>query len=419
MLLLVQFSILLEASLGVTVAVSVCVVLSAEKVSDVLLRETPVTRMGADTVTEHVALMLLPSVALAVIVAVPLPFDVTTPLLLTVATLVLLLVQVSFLLAALLGVTVAVSVCVVLSAVKVSEVLLREMPSTGIVTVTVHVALMLLPSLALAVIVAVPLPFAVTTPRLLMRLVTVATSGLLLVHSRFLLAALLGVTVAVSVSLLSMAEKFSEVLLREIPTTGMPTVTVHVALVLLPSVALAVIVAVPLPFDVTTPLLLTVATLLLLLVHSRFLLAALLGVTVAVSVCVVLSAEKVSDVLLRKTPAAGMGVDTVTVHVALLLLPSVALAVIVAVPLPFDVTTPLLLTVATLVLLLVQVSVLLAALLGVTIAVSVCVVLSAEKESDVILRETPVTRMGVDTVTEHVALLLLPSVVVAVMVAVP
>ena len=74
------------------------------------------------------------------------------------------------------------------------------------------------------------------------------------------------------------------------------TVTEHVALLLLPSVVVAVIVVVPLPFDVTTPLLLTVATSGLLLVHSRFLLAALLGVTVAVSVCVVLSVEKVREV---------------------------------------------------------------------------------------------------------------------------
>ena len=68
--------------------------------------------MGASTVTEHVALLLLPSVVVAVIVAVPLPFDVTTPLLLTVATLVLLLVQVTDLFVALVGNTVAVS-CVV------------------------------------------------------------------------------------------------------------------------------------------------------------------------------------------------------------------------------------------------------------------------------------------------------------------
>ena len=315
--------------------------------------------------------------------------------------------------------TVAVSVCVELGAEKKSEVLLREILETrvGADTVTVHFALLLLPSVVVAVIVAVPLPFDVTTPLLL----TVATLLLLLVHSRFLLAALLGVTVAVSVCVVLSAEKVSDVLLRKTPAAGMgvDTVTVHVALLLLPSVALAVIVAVPLPFDVTTPLLLTVATLVLLLVQVSVLLAALLGVTIAVSVCVVLSAEKESDVILRETPVTRMGVDTVTEHVALLLLPSVVVAVIVAVPLPFAVTTPLLLMVATLVLLLVHLRFLFVALSGLTVAVSVCVALSVEKFRDVLLRETPVTRMGVDTVTEHVALLLLPSVVVAVMVAVP
>ena len=54
---------------------------------------------------------------------------------------------------------------------------------------------------------------------------------------------------------------------------------------------------------VTTPLLSTVAILVLLLVQVSVLLEALLGVMVAVSVCVALNAEKVSDVLSRDTLA--------------------------------------------------------------------------------------------------------------------
>ena len=68
--------------------------------------------MGADTVTEHVALLLLPSVVVAVIVAVPFDLAVTRPLASTVATAVLLLVHVTDLFVALVGNTVAVS-CVV------------------------------------------------------------------------------------------------------------------------------------------------------------------------------------------------------------------------------------------------------------------------------------------------------------------
>ena len=68
-------------------------------------------------------------------------------------------------------------------------------PSGGTITVIVQVALFPLPSCAVAVIVAVPAAFAVTTP-----FDTVATLVLLLLHVTFLLLAVLGLAVAVNVS---------------------------------------------------------------------------------------------------------------------------------------------------------------------------------------------------------------------------
>lgn len=162
-----------------------------------LFRDIPVAGMGILTVTVQVALLLEPSAVVAVMVAVPLATAVTTPALLTVATDVLLLVHVTLLLLALEGVTVAVRVDVWPADVKEREVLLRLMPVAwiGMFTVTLQVALLLEPSAVVAVIVAVPLATAVTTPEL----DTVATAVLLLVHVTFVLVALDGVTVAVRV----------------------------------------------------------------------------------------------------------------------------------------------------------------------------------------------------------------------------
>jgi hypothetical protein len=80
-------------------------------------------------------------------------------------------------------------------------------------TVTVQVAVRL-PSSVVAVIVAVPVDTAVTTP-----LFTVATLVLLLVHDTFWLVALLGATVAVSDSVPPMASVV-EVVLSDTPVTG-------------------------------------------------------------------------------------------------------------------------------------------------------------------------------------------------------
>ena len=127
-------------------------------------------------------------------------------------------------------------------------------------TVTVTVQLAVLPLFVVAVIVAVPEAFAVTTPLLL----TVATDVLLLVQVTVLLVVLEGETVAVKVSVLPTCNVV-EVLFKDTLLTGTTTVTVQVAL--LPLFEVAIITAVPEAFAVTKPLLLTVATEVLLLAH--------------------------------------------------------------------------------------------------------------------------------------------------------
>ena len=164
-----------------------------------------------DTVTLHVALMLLLYAEVQVIVAVPVPTAFTVPPE-TVATEELLVDQVTFLLVALPGATDAVSV-VLSPTFSDSEDFDREMPVTatvGCVTVTVHVALMLLLYAEVQVIVAVPAPTAFTVPP-----ETVATEELLVDQVTFLLVALPGVIVAVSVELLptfSDSEDFDRVM---------------------------------------------------------------------------------------------------------------------------------------------------------------------------------------------------------------
>ena len=77
------------------------------------------------TVTEHVALRLVPSVVLAVMVAVPAAFAVTKPLLLTVAIELLLVVQLIVLFVVLFGSTVAVN-CKVSPVFNSALVLFKE-----------------------------------------------------------------------------------------------------------------------------------------------------------------------------------------------------------------------------------------------------------------------------------------------------
>ena len=126
---------------------------------EVLSNLTPVTPNL--TVTLQVALNP-PSLVLAVIVAVPLPFAVTFPAEDTVATEVLEEVHVTVLSEAFSGLTVATSV-VVLPLSKVTEDLFNVIPSTGVLTVTLHVALNP-PSLVLHVMVAVPVAYPETLP---------------------------------------------------------------------------------------------------------------------------------------------------------------------------------------------------------------------------------------------------------------
>ena len=148
----------------------------------------------------------------------------------------------------------------------------------------------------MTVIVAVPADFAVTTP-----FDTVATFVFELLHVTDLFVALLGVTVAVNVSLLPVSIVV-DVLFKLTPVTltvGFFTVTLHVA-VLLPSAVLTVIVAVPADFAVTTPFD-TVATFVFELLHVTDLFVALLGATVAVNVSL-LPFSIVVDVLFRLTP---------------------------------------------------------------------------------------------------------------------
>ena len=118
---------------------------------------------GTITVTAHDALRFVPSVVVAVIVALPTAFAVTLPFWSTVATLVLLDDQLRVLFVALVGCTVAVSVSE-LPLLIVADVWLSVMELTGTLTVTRQDALTPEPSVAVAVMVALPATFAVTLP---------------------------------------------------------------------------------------------------------------------------------------------------------------------------------------------------------------------------------------------------------------
>ena len=311
------------------------------------------------TVTSQVA-VLLPSAVVTVIVAVPTALAVTFPLL-TVAMFVLLLLQVTFLFVASEGVTVAVKVSDP-PIVMLVAVLLRLTPVTGTVTVTAQVA-DLLP--AVAVIVAVPPALAVTLPLAS----TVATDVSLLDQVTVLSVALLGSTVAESVAVLPLVSERLVWFSVTLVTSMALTVTAQSA-VFPPSSVVTVITAEPTPWAVTFPFVSTVATLVLLLLQPTFLLPALSGFTVAVSVSVS-PGSRDSDVLFSVTEETGTSL-TVTAQVADFS-PSSVVTVIVVVPEVKAVTKPVSLTDATAVLLLVQVTFLFAAFSGSTVAVSCCV----------------------------------------------
>ena len=147
-------------------------------------------------------------------VAVPGPTAVTFPLESTVATDVLEDFHVTALLLALPGLTVTVKVSLPPTFMLVL-VLLKVIPVTGWVTVTLQLALLPLPSFAVTVIVAVPGPTAVTLPFES----TAATDVLEDFHVTALLLALLGLTVTVKVSVAPVF-RLRLVLFTEIPVTG-------------------------------------------------------------------------------------------------------------------------------------------------------------------------------------------------------
>lgn len=263
------------------------------------------------TVTEQVA-VLLPSEVLTVTTVEPTFLAVTTPLELTVAMDVFADDQVTPLSVASEGETVATKVAV-LPTCKVNEEEFRDTTVTETVeafTVTEQVAV-LPPSAVLAVIVAVPAFFAVTSPSE----DTVATEVLFDDHVTSLLDALEGLTVAinhvVSPTVMERLEGESVTLV-----TGTDfTVIEHVA-VLPPSAVLTVIVAEPTLLAVIVPSEATKATSGLLDVHVTSLFVAFEGLTVAVrlevSPLLIVREER-----LRDTPVTEMVLDfTVTWHVA-------------------------------------------------------------------------------------------------------
>ena len=125
------------------------------------------------------------------------------------------------------------------------------------------------------------------------------------------------------------------------------TVNIHVVERLEPSVVVAVIVADPTFTALTKPLSETVATDVFELDHFIVLLVALFGLIVAVNWYVEptsMSTDDLFNIISVARILSSAGSDTVTIHVADRLDPSVVVAVIVVVPFDNAVTTPFELT---------------------------------------------------------------------------
>jgi len=241
----------------------------------------------------------------------------------------------------------------------------------------------LLPSVVVAVTVAVPTAMAVISPLD----ETMTTEVSLLDQVTVLLEVSDGLTVAVSCEV-SPAYRLTLLLLSVMPEAFLGvTVTIQLADRLLPSVVVAVIVAVSTATAVTIPFSSTVATEVLLLDQVTALLAASVGMIVAVSWEDV-PASMLMLLLLSAMPVAFLGV-VVTIQLADRLLPSVVVAVIVAVPTATAVTTPFSSTVAMFTLSLLQLTVVVETPSGVKMAVSV-VVLPTSTEVDVLSNVIPV-----------------------------
>lgn len=167
------------------------------------------------------ALKLLPSAVVAVIVAQPGAMAVTKPFEVTVAILLSFDDQTTDLSVALLGETVAVS-WIVWSRYIVADVLFSEIDVAICLTVTLHIAVRLVPSDVFAVITASPVDFAVTKPVE----DTIATLGLLDVHVTEGLDVVVGRTVTVSCNVLPVY-KVASVSLSEMEVAYCLTVTTH------------------------------------------------------------------------------------------------------------------------------------------------------------------------------------------------
>ena len=156
---------------------------------------------------------------------------------------------------------------------------------------------------------------------------TVATLVLRELHVTVLLVALLGITLAVSLTVPFRPYRV-EVSGVALMPVGWMVFTVTEQLAVLPLLLLAVMVAVPKPTALTTPLE-TVATEVLLELQVRVLLVALLGETVAVRVWEEPVPVKLRLVLFRLTPVTAMGF---TVTVQLEVRPFTVFAVMTVVP---------------------------------------------------------------------------------------
>jgi len=184
-----QVTILLEAVAGLTVARTVVEALFAMLTED---GETVIPVTGVVTVTLRLA--DLPPVE-AVIVAVPLPTAVTSPDAFTVATALLVLVQFVTGDDEEVGVIKTV-VCDVVLTVIANVLGVKEILVIGFATVTVAVVVC---PLALAVMIAGPFPFPITTAVDIPEGITVAIDVLLEDEVTVLFVASVGSTVAVKV----------------------------------------------------------------------------------------------------------------------------------------------------------------------------------------------------------------------------
>ena len=202
-----------------------------------------------------------------------------------------------------------------------------------LVTVTAQDAVLVVSLCGVAVMVAVPVPTAVTVQPLVVGVVglTEATLVLLLLQMTFLFVALSGLTVATRSSVTSTAMVVADLFnVTPVTATGaLVTVTVQDAVLVVSLSEVTVILAVPAATPVTTPPV-TVATALLLLLQVTFLSVAVDGATVATRVfSLPLPVRRLSVNLSKVTPVTGS--VTVTVHVAFSPLSCVT-AIMVAVP---------------------------------------------------------------------------------------